>query len=344
MIAGDYICMLNPDINQQIRVLQIKDLYSRVRHWSDFNIYELYRMQNQTMNSERVEEAEGTIQYRPPSIIDFNKYLRDPDIKDLNLSMAPISTHLSQRSQDNLDYASDEAINLNLLQLTIGNRAIVIDLQKEHSVKKTSSKEAQFPVIKDFSDMQQLIDPQKFVCSEVNIQNCYSDEKVCSGATYHFTDFININKSQDFFIVGAKWRFVASPESTDEISEHILPPRFLGGYKTYSESDIMSLKRVKEELELRRPLANLDLQCLLSTYLGQTAFSMQEQNILFQTIENVLKNADIEPDLDQDEHEIESHIFRRLFQILMTPIPILMHKKADNQKLETDEMTQMYDN
>ena len=58
----------------------------------------------------------------------------------------------------------------------------------------------------------------------------------------------------------------------------------------------------------------------------------------------MLKNADIEPDLDQDEHEIESHIFRRLFQILMTPIPILMHKKADNQKLETDEMTQMYDN
>ena len=137
-----------------------------------------------------------------------------------------------------------------------------------------------FPVIKDFSDMQQLIDPQRFVASEVNIQKCYSDTKLCKGATYHITDSIQTNKSQDLFIIGSKWR-VKSQMPLSDLEEHNLPPRFLGAYKTYSESDIMSLRRVKSELEVRKPVASLDFQCLLSTYLGQTAFSMQEQSILF---------------------------------------------------------------
>ena len=61
-------------------------------------------------------------------MINYRSYLRDRDIKDLNLSVAPISTHLSQRSQDEVDYASENSINLNLLQVTIGNRAMIIDL------------------------------------------------------------------------------------------------------------------------------------------------------------------------------------------------------------------------
>ena len=71
---------------------------------------------------------EGTLQRRKPYVINYRNYLRDREIKDLNLSVAPISTHLSQRSQDEVDYASEKSINLNLLQVTIGNRAMIIDL------------------------------------------------------------------------------------------------------------------------------------------------------------------------------------------------------------------------
>lgn len=62
--------------------------------------------------------------------IDLSCFIGD-ETKDLRISVAPISTFLSQRSQDILDYTKSDGINTNLLQVTIEDRAIVIELPKK---------------------------------------------------------------------------------------------------------------------------------------------------------------------------------------------------------------------
>lgn len=54
----------------------------------------------------------------------------DPEVKDIRMSVAPVSTHLSQRSQDDLDHSSKDSINLDLLQVTIMDRALILDLKR----------------------------------------------------------------------------------------------------------------------------------------------------------------------------------------------------------------------
>jgi len=46
----------------------------------------------------------------------------------LEISIAPLSTHLSQRTQADLNHANNDSVNLNLLQLTVSNRVIIFDL------------------------------------------------------------------------------------------------------------------------------------------------------------------------------------------------------------------------
>ena len=62
---------------------------------------------------------------------------------DFKIGAAPKSTHLSQRTQKKME---EYHVNENLLQVTIGDRALILDLNEDEWIK-------------DFSDMQQLISP-----------------------------------------------------------------------------------------------------------------------------------------------------------------------------------------
>ena len=65
--------------------------------------------------------------------------------------------------------------------MTIGDRALILDLNTQVTWDNPSKE-----WIKDFSDMKQLIAPQDFVCSEVNIENCFSEETRSLAKDYRF--------------------------------------------------------------------------------------------------------------------------------------------------------------
>ena len=90
---------------------------------------------------------------------------------------------------------SDYAVNENLLQVTIGDRALIFDLKDREWIK-------------DFSDMQQLISPKDFVCSEVNIESCFSEDTRSLTKDYRFVLSNVHNNSKDFFFVKKLYRTV----------------------------------------------------------------------------------------------------------------------------------------
>ena len=60
------------------------------------------------------------------------------------------------RTQHIVDFTQEQMINRNLLQLTIGDRACIIDL-------------AERTIMLDFCDMDLFIEPEQFVPAHVNI-------------------------------------------------------------------------------------------------------------------------------------------------------------------------------
>ena len=47
--------------------------------------------------------------------------------------------------------------------------------QKSNQMEQTEAVALIQLVIKDFGDMHQLVDPERFVCSEVNIEHCRTE-------------------------------------------------------------------------------------------------------------------------------------------------------------------------
>ena len=54
--------------------------------------------------------------------------------------------------------------------------------------------------------MKQLINPDHFVQSEVNIQSCHSDDTRSFTKIYRYTEEIIMNHSKDFFFAGKSFR------------------------------------------------------------------------------------------------------------------------------------------
>ena len=112
-------------------------------------------------------------------------------------------------------------------------------------------------MIRDFSDSQTFLKPEHYICSEVNIKNCYSEETQ-KGHTYHFTDSIVSNHSKDFFYAGKKWRSIKTNDYNKEEDTNLRPSYFAGAYKTYCEMDLIELKRIHADLEARKSIARFD--------------------------------------------------------------------------------------
>ena len=139
--------------------------------------------------------------------------------------------------------------------------------------------------IKDFSEMNQLMGTQEFVCSEVNIETCYSETDRSATNDYRFVDSIIQNSKKDFYIIKKFYRTVKKADL--EETNVMIPKQFLGAYKTHNEMDVEQLKRIRQHIEDRKgaPMADFDLECTLSMYKGKSIFSMQEELNLFNEIE-----------------------------------------------------------
>ena len=62
------------------------------------------------------------------TVRNFDIYLVNPSTVNFNISPAPKSTHISQRTHNNM---SEYEVNESLLQVTIDDRALILDLRKE---------------------------------------------------------------------------------------------------------------------------------------------------------------------------------------------------------------------
>ena len=154
--------------------------------------------------------------------------------------------------------------------------------------------------------MKQLIAPQDFVCSEVNIENCFSEETRSLAKDYRFVQSVIHNSSKDFFLVKKLYRTVDKEKDILE-PPHLIPRKYFGAYKTHNEIDLAQLKRIAQATEDKKPLVDFDIECLLSMYKGKSIFSMQEEGNLYVQIETVFLAKEFEPEInDEDENEMEN--------------------------------------
>ena len=56
---------------------------------------------------------------------------------------------------------------------------------------------------------------------------------------------------------------------------------FFGAYKTYNEIDLMGLRSINNLLEARKRSTMFDIECLVSIYMGESVFSIQEYDSLY---------------------------------------------------------------
>ena len=66
------------------------------------------------------------------------------------------------------------------------------------------------------------------------------------------------------------------------------PFRYLGAFKTYSENDLMELKRIFIAVSKRKSIQKLDLEVLCSLFMGYSVISISQQLRLFKMIEELI--------------------------------------------------------
>lgn len=95
--------------------------------------------------------------------------------------------------------------------------------------------------------MHQMIDPERFVSSEFNMQMCYKEDKEGTPDSFYFTESIVQNQAKTFFFAERKWNKVKDKVVSDKgasIPKYLEPSSFLGAFKTYSELDVIELRRI----------------------------------------------------------------------------------------------------
>ena len=87
------------------------------------------------------------------------------------------------------------------------------------------------------------------------------------------------------------------------------------------------------------------MNCMLSIYLGESVFTIQENLTLLSLFENRLNETDLSPERDEEEREIECQELRRLFLVLMSVVPKLINKnKIDFLDEDDPKETKAKDN
>lgn len=259
--------------------------------------------------------------------IEVKNYLEDETSKDLRISVAPVSSEISFRTQKTFQFASLESINENLLQVTIADRALVFDLAEKIALV-------------DFSNMGQVFESENFVPAAVNVQKCVTIDSLSPVRAFHVTMDTNVNHAKDFYFKTQRWHtHIKSSEKSDSATADITsrdlePAVFTGSFRTHCEADLEELKLLRDCLSQNKSLSSLDTQAFLSVYLGVPVFAMQYSVCLYAAIDAFLKQAEFKPDLDENENEIECHQLRRLYLVMSHPLPYLIDKKKFDEGAE----------
>ena len=104
--------------------------------------------------------------------------------------------------------------------------------------------------------MQQFVNPNSFVQTVANIQNCYSNETL--EFSHRFTQEVHLNHFKDFFLTSNYYRYhkkeldkkyngyddVDGKKISQEVDEYIVPKVFGGLFRTYNEQNLEELFRI----------------------------------------------------------------------------------------------------
>ena len=165
--------------------------------------------------------------------------------------------------------------------------------------------------IHEMCDMGQLLAPEYFIPSHVNVQDCTIEDK--SGIETLSIDYNDVNKAQDFFLKKIKRCQIVhkerakkeleddehkQKEEEDSLEGGYVQEILVGAFKTYNENDYHELLTLAECLEDGKPTRKLDLESVLSLYCGIPIFAMQTHTGLYSAIEKSLEATDLRPKTD----------------------------------------------
>ena len=131
--------------------------------------------------------------------------------------------------------------------------------------------------------MKQMIDPERFVCSEFHVQNCYSLPEDSENPALHVYSQIQINRSKDFYLkinVIQKARVLKKGENKIE-----RPRIFDGAFKTYDEAGLEQLKRIYKSVRDQKAVQNIDPEVFCCIFIGFSIFSVSYRQSVLQKIE-----------------------------------------------------------
>ena len=93
--------------------------------------------------------------------------------------------------------------------------------------------------------------------------------------------------------------------------------------------DINEIKRISNILEKKKRLDDIDLQAANCIYNGHTVFSIfNEYDKMMEQLLTQLDEGEWEPEVQEDESEVQNDVLRRLFRILTLPTPVMESPSA----------------
>ena len=104
-------------------------------------------------------------------------------------------------------------------------------------------------------------------------------------------------------------------------------------FRKHAEVDLQELKRIQDKISKRGRLDDIDLQSVLSTYNGHTAFSIfARENKFHERMLIQMQEGEFEDEMQEDESYLENSLLRRLFRILNLPTPDMKPEAAKAKK------------
>ena len=119
--------------------------------------------------------------------------------------------------------------------------------------------------------MKQLIHPERFVCSEFNVHDCYSLPRESELPMLYICQQNVVNRSRDFFL---RIKHFSETRYFKDVDADDMPKACDGAYKTYNERDLEQLKRLFKAAKDNRVIEDLNPEIFCSLFIGYSIFSI----------------------------------------------------------------------
>ena len=114
-------------------------------------------------------------------------------------------------------------------------------------------------------------------------------------------------------------------------------PICMGMFGGYCEVDVNEIVRLQELFDRKKTPDLIDLDAVVANFDGHTIFSLfDNEERLTEQIHEQLRESEFEPEIQDDETEIQHHMLRRIFRILNMPTPETMDEQ-EREELDAQE-------